>query len=78
MGLRLQRLLAPVTALTPGQYTTETVHGGPAVCCPGCGEISDLPETHRILTGGVVSPIWSCPSQRCPFVEFLTLDSWDA
>lgn len=76
MGLRLQRQLGPVQHLTPGQWTIETASGRPAIRCPACGGISDLDEAHRVLTGGVVSPIWSCPFASCAFQEFLSLEAY--
>lgn len=74
MGQRLQRNLGPVTHLTPSQYTVETASGDPAICCPKCGGISDL--EFSVLVGGVVSQIWSCPYVSCPFVDYLTLESY--
>ena len=74
MGLRLARNLGPVSHLTAGQWTDETASGKPAVCCPACAEVSEL--EHRVLTGGIVSMVWACPAERCPFVDFLTLEAW--
>jgi hypothetical protein len=76
MGFRLQRNLGPVAHLTRGQYTVETASGRPAICCPGCEEVSELAETHRVLTGGIVSLVWACPDGRCPYMDFITLESW--
>ncbi len=76
MGVRLQRHLGRVEQLLPGQYTVETASGRPAICCVGCGTISDLPETHRVTGGGIVVPVWSCPSRACPFMDFLSFEAW--
>jgi hypothetical protein len=73
VAVRLQRLLAPATRLEPGQWSAETASGREAVCCPGCGEIAERSDTHRVLTGGLVSPIWNCPS--CSFLDFLELEA---
>jgi hypothetical protein len=40
-----------------------------------CSEVSDL--AHRVLTGGVVSMVWACPGDGCPFMDFLSLEAWD-
>lgn len=77
VGKTLQRLLGPVRALDRGQYTTETATGRPAVCCPSCGDITELDETHRVLPGGLVSPIWMCSLPSCGFADFLVLEAAD-
>lgn len=75
MGVRLNRLLGPVQALVAGQWTDRTASGREAWCCPACGSIADLPETHRVLRGGVVAPVVACANKACPFLDFLTLES---
>jgi hypothetical protein len=79
VGLTIQRNLGPVSHLSPRQYTVETASGKPAICCPGCGEVSeiDVGGAHRVLTGGMLSPIWSCPYATCPLIEFIYLDDFD-
>lgn len=78
MGLTIQRNLGPVAHLSPRQYTVETASGLPAICCPNCGGISeiDVGKTHRVLTGGLVSPVWACPYETCPLIEFLYLEAY--
>jgi len=71
----LQRQLAPVQALQPGQYTTETASGRVAIRCHECGGVSELDEVHTVRGAGIVTPIWSCPFV-CPAMVFLTLESW--
>lgn len=75
MGRTLQRLLGPVRALDRGQYTTETVSGRPAICCPECGDISELDDIHRILPGGLVTPLWPCV--ECAFADWIVLEASD-
>lgn len=75
MGIRLARNLGPVAHLTAGQWTAETASGHPAVSCPACSEVSELEQ--RVLVGGIVSMVWSCPSDACPFMEFLSLEAWN-
>lgn len=74
MGARLQRNLGPVSHLEPGEYTVETRDELPAVSCPACGGISEI--EFGVHVGGVVSQIWSCHYASCPFVDYLTLESW--
>jgi hypothetical protein len=77
VGLRLRRCLGPVPHLAPAEYTVETASGDPAICCPACGEATDLDmKTHRVLPGGMVSPIWSCPLSSCAYQGFNTLESY--
>lgn len=77
MGVRLRRNLGPVSHLEPGEYTTETRDEQPAICCPGCGGISDLDiDTHEAFVDGVVAPIWACPFVSCPLIEFISLEAW--
>ena len=75
MARVLQRNLGPVQALTHGQWTDQTVSGDPAVCCPGCGQISDLDQSVDERSGRV-QYVWACPSQSCGFVEFLVLEAF--
>ena len=79
MGQTVQRQIGPVRALEPGEYTLATASGKPAVCCPKCGTISELAlaETHIVLEGGLVTPLWTCPGKPCGFSDFLTLEAWD-
>jgi hypothetical protein len=74
VGRALRRNLGAVSCLEPGEYTVETATGGPALCCPSSGGVSDLDfEVHR---GGRVSQIWSCPFASCSFVDYLDLEAW--
>ena len=75
MGQTLQRCLGTVVDLTESQYTTETATGRAALCCPRCGEVSELPETHAVMQGGGIAPIWQCV--ECGYREFVVLESWD-
>lgn len=75
MSVRLQRHLSSLYSLQPGQWTDETPTGKPAVCCPSCGQVSDL-DAYTVRGGGILTPIWSCP-YVCPAIEFLTLADWD-
>lgn len=61
--------------MAAGQWTDETASGRPAIACPACGGISELPETHTVRGGGIVTPLFSCP-YVCPLMEFITLDDW--
>lgn len=78
MAERLNRCLGPVTALEPGEYTTRTASGEPAVCCKRCGGIFDLdikahpPSIGGIVGGGAVA----CPTVTCSFFDYLVLDAW--
>lgn len=75
MSTRLNRNLGPVSRLSPGEYTTETVSGDPALSCPSCGGVSDIEfEVHDT---GRVSQIFSCPYASCPFVDYIDLEAWD-
>jgi len=74
VGTTLQRNLGPVQHLTARQWTAETTSGDPAVCCPTCERVFDL--EFGVHVGGVVSQIVSCPYADCPFVDYLTLESY--
>lgn len=76
MGVRLRRLLAPATKLSPGEWSAETASGYPAMSCPCCGAIAELDE-HVVSVGGDVRPIFSCPSPACPFMDFVELSAWN-
>lgn len=43
------------------------------VCCAQCGHTAPLPDTHTVQRGGVVVPIWVCPSESCPAADYLVL-----
>lgn len=76
MGVRLQRHLGPVGSLEPAQWTFETASGSPAICCPGCGGVSDVDDLKAIDSGGRITPAWSCPTVTCPFFDYVTLEGW--
>ena len=57
--------------LQAGEFRNEG--GAYHVCCSSCGHTAALPDTHVVQRGGVVVPIWSCPDEGCPAVEFLIL-----
>ena len=75
MGLRFNRCLGPATALQHAEWTDETATGRPALRCV-CGHIFELPETHHVIDGGWISPVLACPSEPCPFMEFVQLEAW--
>ena len=76
MAVRLRRLLAEATRLLQGEWSDETASGKPAIACPTCGDISELPETHKVTADGVVTPIWSCPAAACPCSDFLIFEAY--
>lgn len=77
MARVLQRNLGPVQALTHGQWTDRTVSGEPALCCPECGEISDLEAQQvPVKPSNRVRYLWQCPSERCGFADFLELEAF--
>jgi hypothetical protein len=62
--------------LQPGEFRVgERIDGSRVytIGCLACGHASELPETHRVLRGGVVDRIWTCPAQGCPHSEYLLL-----
>lgn len=73
MAVVFRRLLAPATRLSPGEWSSETVSGREAWACPSCGAIAELGETHRVLRGGLVSPILDCDG--CAWCEFAQLEA---
>lgn len=75
MGVRFARNLGPVTALTGAQYTTETISGRPALCCPSCGSIVDLDAKYDVDGGGRVTPAWKC-HETCSFFDWVVLGEW--
>ena len=75
MGVRYSRNLGPVKHLQVQEWTDETASGRPALRC-ACGTIFDLPESHRVLAGGLVAPVVKCPSGTCSFLDFIELEAW--
>lgn len=43
------------------------------VACPGCGQVSTLGSEYHVDRAGTVSPVWSCPHERCPAMTWLEL-----
>ena len=43
--------------------------------CPGCAYVSVVDRP--IAPNGVVVGVWPCPSEACPYSEYLALDGWD-
>jgi hypothetical protein len=77
MGKRLARNLGPVTALQAAEWTSETVTGAPAICCPGCAAIVDFDaERFQIDLAGHVAPRWSCAGPLCSYREWITLSGF--
>jgi hypothetical protein len=74
VALHIQRCLGPVGDLEPGQYTLETASGKPAVCCAGCGGISDV--VGHVEPGGAVRSAWTCPTATCSFLEWIVLEAF--
>jgi hypothetical protein len=73
VGERYARHLGPVTSLLPGQYTTETASGRPALSCKACGGIYDVDlATHAIDREGRIVPALACP-YVCGSLGFVTL-----
>jgi hypothetical protein len=73
MGCRLNRHLGTVHTMLPGQFTIRTASGNPAVSCPVCGTIYEIPATHRWDEGGRVVPALKCADPACSFLEYVEL-----
>jgi hypothetical protein len=71
----LRRLLAPASRLSAGEWSSETASGREAWACPSCGAIAELSPTHRVLRGGLVSPILGCGETACPWSDFAQLEA---
>ena len=71
MGMRLNRLLAGPDSLDAGQWTAETITKRPALSCPGCSNVVELPHGYLIDLEGRVAPAWAC--SQCAFWEFVQL-----
>ena len=74
MGVRLQRHLGTARDLDPGQYTAK--HGLVSIRCPLCGGIDTLGNTHDVDPAGRVTPAYACPTETCPWLDFVDLDAW--
>lgn len=57
--------------LQPGEFRNDD--GAYSICCSACGHTAPLSALHTVHRGGVVTPIWGCPSQACPVTEYLVL-----
>lgn len=75
MAIRLQRHLGPVASIEPGQWTAETASGKPAVCCPACSSVDEIPG--EVAADGAVANAYRCESGECPFMEWLVLESFN-
>lgn len=85
IGTRMQRHLGEPNELDPGQYCTsehESISGIELrvhVRCPCCGGVDTLGGQHEIhRSTGLVTPRWKCPTETCPYLERITLESWEA
>lgn len=45
------------------------------VCCPRCSTVTTIDaEIHTVRRDGAVTPVWSCGSVECSYVEWLQLE----
>jgi hypothetical protein len=75
MGLRIQRHLGEPIDLDPGQYTINMVTARPVLCCPACACCNEIDASYAISRTGEVTPAWRCPTNRCAFMEWLSLEA---
>lgn len=73
MAIRLQRHLGPVASIEPGQWTAETASGKPAICCPACSCVYEIPGH---IDMGKVALAYLCQSGECPFYEWIELEAY--
>lgn len=66
--------------LEPAEWRRETCHDLDCplgvhilICCPACGEVAELLDSHYVDRMGVVSPVWSCREESCSLVQWLEL-----
>jgi hypothetical protein len=83
VGVRLQRHLGALRSIDkqqwfadPGWDETRPIRREIWVCCPECAGIHNITDTHRVIGGGLVSPVFSCPTAACPYQDFLELASY--
>ncbi len=75
MGQVINRHLGTVATVEPGQYC-KTSDGLAIVSCPSCGGVDIIAEDHAIDPAGRVVPCWSCPTENCPMLDWIFLESW--
>lgn len=57
------------SGLANGKHTT-------LICCPCCGYVGALRETHEIAADGTVSPAYWHDVTSCGYYEFIRLEDW--
>lgn len=78
MAQTFKRLFAPVTSLSPGEFTVDTETTRPALCCPYCSIVFDLASGFHYDAAGRINYAVQCPGGRCGFWDFCILDGvWE-
>jgi hypothetical protein len=73
-----QRLNGPPSSLDPKQYTVLTETGRPALCCPACSHVFDLPYGIVCDIVGKTNHCVTCPALSCGWWSYAVLDSiWE-
>jgi hypothetical protein len=74
MAQTFQRLRAPAESLEGGQYTVDTYNARPAMCCPACSNVFELPKGINYDAAGLTNYCVTCPAQQCGWWSYCVLD----
>lgn len=74
MATTFQRLCGPERSLEPRQFTVATDNGRPALCCPACSHVFDLPLGINYGHGGETTLRVPCPGPKCGWLDYAILD----
>jgi len=77
MATTFQRLYAAERSLEPRQFTVQTDSCRPALACPACGHVFDLPLGIDYGHNGETTLRVPCPAARCGWTDWVVLsDIW--
>jgi len=78
MATTFQRLFAREPSLSNRQFTVMTETSRPALCCPACSLVFDLPLGIDLGHNGETSLRVPCPGAKCGWVDWVVLDGvWE-
>jgi hypothetical protein len=78
MATTFQRLFASERSLEPRQFTVQTETCRPALSCPACSLVFDLPLGIDLGHNGETSLQVPCPAPRCSWQDWCVLDGiWE-
>ena len=71
----LIRKAKPTRLIQPGEWQQLHATGPTFICCPACGAMAMLTDTHAIAMDGVIAKPVQCVT--CGFHSVFKLENWD-